>query len=177
MGNLGKKDDLVAVFVDFYCWETFDDNIEGFRNLFIGALTLQSLASGELIYPMRYVPEDEDRLGALYEWIFGTAAAADDSSLGLMREIFAAAAAEPGRHVQLLQLPPAAYLVTLLHVGLVRINVTGSREVRYHLHGHTLACRSGPYQCHGLKRGKIPSTWSHSCMSVWSVSMSRAQER
>jgi hypothetical protein len=123
----------VAVFVDFNCWETFDDNIEGFRDLFIGALTLQSLASGEPFYPMRYVPEDDDRLGALYEWIFGTtaAAAADGSSLGLMREIFAAAAAEPGRHVQLLQLPPAAYLVTLLHVGLVRVNVTGSREVRY----------------------------------------------
>ncbi len=145
----------MAVFVDFNCWETFDDNIEGFRDLFIGALTLQSLASGELLYPMRYVPEDDERLGALYEWIFGTAAAADDSSLGLMREIFAAAA-EPGRHVQLLQLPPAAYLVTLLHVGLVRINVTGSREVRYYrLFGHTPACRPCSYQCHGLQRGKV----------------------
>jgi hypothetical protein len=150
VGNLGKKDDLVAVFVDFNCWETFDDNIEGFRDLFIGALTLQSLASGELFYPMRYVPEDEDRLGALYEWIFGTAAAADDSSLSLMREIFAAAG-EPGRHVQLLQMPPAAYLVTLLHVGLVRINVTGSREVRYRLPGHPLACRPCSYQCHGSR--------------------------
>jgi hypothetical protein len=147
----------VAVFVDFNCWETFDDNIEGFRDLFIGALTLQSLASGELFYPMRYVPEDEDRLGALYEWIFGTAAAAaGDSSLGLMREIFAAAAAEPGRHVQLLQLPPAAYLVTLLHVGLVRINVTGSREVRYRLFGHTPACRPCSYQCLWLQRVKVP---------------------
>ena len=126
--NLGKKEELVAVFVDFYCWETFEDQVEAFRDLFTAALTLQSLASGEPHFPMRYVPEDEDRLDSLYEWIFDTPPSAGDNSLSLMRKIFAALP-ERERHVQLVQLPSASYLITLLHVGLVRVNVSGSREV------------------------------------------------
>ena len=122
----------MAVFVDFYAWEMFDDNVEVFREVFGAALTLQSLVGEEPHYPMRHVAEEEVQLGALYELVFATtpAAAAGDATT-LMRELFTQFP-EPGRHVQLLQLPTDSLMVTVLHVGLVRINVPGSREVRWY---------------------------------------------
>ena len=116
-------------------WETFEDEVEGYRDLFGGALTLLSLASNEPHYPVRYVAEDEDRLSLLYDWIVGGGDEGDSSFPApsertmYMREVFSRLP-EPGRHVQPLDLPADSYLVTVVHVGLVRLNVPGSREVR-----------------------------------------------
>ena len=55
----------MAVFVDAKRWETFEDEVEGYRDLFGGALTLLSLASNEPHYPVRYVAEDPEQRRAL----------------------------------------------------------------------------------------------------------------
>jgi hypothetical protein len=130
----GDPKDLVAVFVDMFCWESFDDHVEGFRDLFGTALTLQSLVGQELHYPMRYVPEDPSRLGFYAECLLGRSSTTVSAveRTGLMHELFELFSEQKRRqHIQPLQLPPANYLVTLLHVGLVQVNIRGSREVSF----------------------------------------------
>jgi hypothetical protein len=117
--------------------ETFEENVENYRDLFRGSLTLLAATQEHHYNPLRHVAEDEDRLRMLHEWIVG----ADDTPpvippverTAAMREVFQRLPADSVRAVQPVQLPRCSYLVTLLHVGLVRINVPGSREVRISL--------------------------------------------
>jgi hypothetical protein len=138
---------LIAVFVDSFCLETFEDNVESYRDLFSGSLTLFGLAAAfeshqypvrhsHQWYQLRHVAEDDDRLRMLHEWIVG--GDVDDTPpiippaerTAVMREVFQRLPTVPAGAVQPVQLPRSSYLVTMLHVGLVRINIPSSREVR-----------------------------------------------